>query len=146
MSIDFSSGTFFMEQKMIGYMTEINSVKSDNFCIIKPIFLNKNSEMKFECSMSITEELFNMFCELCPYTIKGSLLIMIQTRWHKKARIRKKWLKRYGMNLDKIDFEIPNIITGQMNINDNEFNFETSEIIYKFRPDQLRRGIEIKMI
>ena len=36
------------------------------------------------------------------YTMEYVTEIMMQARWHKKKRINKKWLKRYGMRSEKI--------------------------------------------
>lgn len=37
-----------------------------------------------------------------PFTAEFDAPVLIQARWHKKWRTRKKWLKRYGMKEDTI--------------------------------------------
>lgn len=64
--------------------------------------------------------------------------IMIQARWHKKRRIRKKWLKRYGMKPDRL-----HAVVSRAHYNGWAIEFRTSDVCYKYRPDQLRHGIKI---
>ena len=83
---------------------------------------------------------------------------MIQARWHKNPRIRKKWLKRFGMKPDtvkvKVDAKVveyypkrtfngqyydEDILTTSVN-----FNCETDTLEYIWRPDQKRRGLKIE--
>ena len=70
--------------------------------------------------------------------------ILTQTRWHKKKRINKKWLKRYGMKPDAVkmrararalDYEY---LAG-------EFDFEADKFEYIWRPDQKRKHLKIEM-
>ena len=91
-----------------------------------------------------------------PVKVYWDMPIMIQARWHKKSRVNKKWLKRYGMK--------PDVIKVEMNIKEltyepghtvgydetgirstfNSWNFETDIPIYKYRPDQMRRNLKIQ--
>ena len=69
--------------------------------------------------------------------------IMIQARWHKKKRISKKWLKRYGMKPDKVLVKIDaNDI--EYDTSDNTFEFSANKYTYIWRTDQLRRGLKIE--
>ena len=70
--------------------------------------------------------------------------ILTQARWHKKKRINKKWLKRYGMKSDTVkmrararalDYEY---LAG-------EFDFETDKFGYIWRLDQKRKYLKIEM-
>ena len=77
---------------------------------------------------------------------------MIQARWHKKPRINKKWLKRYGMKKDEIlvrcdvDSIIPDDSYDSYDlVKSNGFNFEVSNMQYKFRPDQLRKNLKMEI-
>ena len=36
------------------------------------------------------------------FIMEADVNIMVQARWHKKPRIRKKWLKRFGMKPDTV--------------------------------------------
>ncbi len=91
-----------------------------------------------------------------PAKVYWDMPIMIQARWHKKSKVNKKWLKRYGMK--------PDVIKVEMNIKEltyepghtvgydetgirstfNSWNFETDIPIYKYRPDQMRRNLKIQ--
>lgn len=78
--------------------------------------------------------------------------IMIQARWHKKNRINKKWLKRYGMKKDNIQVEC-DVESISQNTNDDpyymtehvEFGMTFNNMRYNLRPDQLRRNLKIEM-
>lgn len=86
-----------------------------------------------------------------PFYIEYYIPIMIQARWHKKKRINKKWLKRYGMKKDKVSVkcDIDSISPDNSYdpydlIESKGFNLEISNMQYKFRPDQLRRNLKIE--
>lgn len=82
--------------------------------------------------------------------------IMIQVRWHKKNRINKKWLKRYGMKPDviKVEMNIRELTYEPGHIVDKDeigirstfdsWNFKTDMLIYKYRPDQMRKNLKIQ--
>lgn len=78
--------------------------------------------------------------------------ILIQARWHRKPRINKKWLKRYGMKEDKIlvrcnvnSISPDNSYDPYDLIKSTGFNMELSNMKYKFRPDHLRRNLKIEI-
>ena len=78
--------------------------------------------------------------------------IMVQARWHKKNRINKKWLKRYGMKKDNIqvDCDVPSISPNTNEDPNNmtqqvEFGMTLNNMRYNLRPDQLRRNLKIEM-
>lgn len=85
-----------------------------------------------------------------PFRLEYNIPIMIQSRWHKKKRINKKWLKRYGMKKDSIlvkcDVESisPNL-SYDFSTKHVEFDMNFNNMRYKFRPDQLRRNLKINM-
>ena len=70
--------------------------------------------------------------------------ILSQARWHKKKRINKKWLKRYGMNPDtvRIRAKARTLDYGYLA---GEFDFETDKFEYIWRPDQKRKHLKIEM-
>ena len=92
------------------------------------------------------------------FTLQYNIPIMIQARWHKKKRVRKKWLKRYGMKLDTVkvfvyanvlEYHPGHILDDQCDDNGicatfNSFEFESKKQEYILRPDQKRRGIKIE--
>lgn len=77
------------------------------------------------------------------FTIKADINIMVQARWHKKQRIRKKWLKRFGMKPDTIKM-ITNATVCSYNTKDGSFEFETDKLDYVFKPYHMRRGLKIE--
>jgi len=87
-----------------------------------------------------------------PLYIEYNTPIMIQSRWHKKKRINKKWLKRYGMKKDSIlikcDVESisPNINHDPYYLTEHvEYGMTLSNMQYKFRQDQLRKNLKIEV-
>lgn len=110
---------------------------------IPPISLCTNASASFEIDMNkfdITNNIINPYEK---FSIECNMPIKIQSRWHKKKRIRKKWLKRYGMKPDTILFK------GKTDIECTpgdyyNFNFNITEYEYVLRQDQMRRGIKIE--
>ena len=98
----------------------------------------------FSCeNTTINQDLFNELCKPSTslgFTIEGETPILIQARWHKKARIRKKWLKRYGYKEDFVK-TIMKAKYGEFNIETGECNIEIESIEYLFKPYQLQRGV-----
>ena len=98
----------------------------------------------FSCeNTTINQELFNELCKPSTslgFTIEGETPILIQARWHKKARIRKKWLKRYGYKEDKVK-TIMKAKYGSFNKETGECDIEVESIEYKFKPYQLHREV-----
>lgn len=70
--------------------------------------------------------------------------ILTQARWHKKKRINKKWLKRYGMKPDtvKTKAKARALDYGYLA---GEFDFEVDKCEYVWRPDQKRKNLKIEM-
>ena len=77
------------------------------------------------------------------FTMEADVPIMIQSRWHKKRRISKKWLKRYGMKPDVVKMQTDGVV-GEYDPDSGEFSFETNNIIYVLKPHQKRKGIKIE--
>ena len=78
---------------------------------------------------------------------RHDLLIMIQTRWHKKARIRKKWLKRYGMKYDTVTARyVGKAVTWDTQSGSWEFYIDKDKVEYLWRPHQKRRGTKIEPV
>ena len=89
------------------------------------------------------QELFDELCKPSTpseFTIEGETPILIQARWHKKARIRKKWLKRYGYKEDRVK-TIMKAKYGSFNKETGECDIEVESIEYKFKPYQLHREV-----
>lgn len=149
--IEFNSGRLFM--------TDSNNV---------PYLIGKNLTGTAEVEMSANETAqmhFDMYkkaelsCDSCDinisilekmcdyqrtnvYTVEWDIKAMVQARWHKKARINKKWLRRYGMKPDTVH------VVGQAKMLsvDDKFNFDldVANLQYVLRSDQKRRGLKIE--
>lgn len=123
--------------------------------------LTGSASMKCDISyfnMDLFNNIFGMPSD-GKFTLEYSSPIMIQARWHKKPRIRKKWLKRYGMKSDTIKVKAdakaleyhPGRIweeqpyPGGVCADWDSYDFEAEITEYILRPDQKRRGIKIEM-
>ena len=107
---------------------------------IKGIF---NSATISGIDATINQDLLNELCtpsRSLGFIIEGETPILIQTRWHKKARIRKKWLKRYGYKEDRLK-TIMKAKYGSFNKETGECDIEVESIEYKFKPYQLHREV-----
>lgn len=78
------------------------------------------------------------------FSIEHNVGILVQARWHKKKRINKKWLKRYGMKPDVVKIKA-NARTLSYNTETDECEFEIDKLEYIWRPDQKRKNLKIKM-
>jgi len=99
--------------------------------------------LSWDGEADINQNLFNELCKPSTslgFTIEGETPILIQARWHKKARIRKKWLKRYGYKEDKVK-TIMKAKYGEFNKETGECNIEIESIEYIFKPYQLQREV-----
>ena len=73
--------------------------------------------------------------------------IMIQARWHKKARVRKKWLRRYGMKKDQLKIRcIGTFLTLDGQDNYWDFSMNADKLEYLWRPDQKRKERKIEWV
>lgn len=78
------------------------------------------------------------------FSIEHSVGILVQARWHKKKRINKKWLKRYGMKSDTVKMKAV-ARTLSYNTETGECEFEVDKLEYAWRPDQKRKYLKIEM-
>lgn len=117
--------------------------------------LSFNHEASFECELTDCSSLLNYVTDLNdkPYYVEYYIPILVQARWHKKPRINKKWLKRYGMKKDKILVRADVNSFGQDTSRDPyslmeseavECSMAISNMRFEFRPDQLRRNLKIE--
>lgn len=89
----------------------------------------------------INEYLFNELCgpsNSSEFIMEYHTPIIIQARWHKKARIRKKWLKRYGYKEDVVN-TIAKARQGEYNTETGECDIEIDSIQFNFKPYQICR-------
>lgn len=78
------------------------------------------------------------------FNIEHNVPILVQAKWHKKKRINKKWLKRYGMKADMVKLKAK-ARTLSYNTQTGECDFEVDKLEYIWRPDQLRKHLKIEM-
>lgn len=113
-----------------------------------------NHEATFEAELESSSPLMTYTTDLAgrPFYIEYKTPIMIQARWHKKPRINKKWMKRYGMKKDYISVKCDvESVTPNINYDDEylhehaEYGMVLTNMQYKFRPDQLRKNLKMEM-
>ena len=86
----------------------------------------------------------NQFTPTKSFDIEYNTPILIQARWHKKKRINKKWLKRYGMKPDTVKMKAKSR-TLSYDTETGECEFEVDKLEYIWRPDQKRKNLKIEM-
>lgn len=152
--IEFSGGSLFMQKigeepvvladNMVGTAEYELSANEDAPMYIN---MNNNKEFTFEttCSdLSLFKDVFYNPYQPSNLALEFDRPIMIQTRWHKKPRIRKKWLKRYGMKPDVVKVKME-ATTIEYNTNSKNVSFESDgKREYVLRQDQKRRGLKIE--
>lgn len=124
--------------------------------------LTTNNTAEFSCVSKVDLSSIEDMAHLSngPQTIIYEIPIMIQARWHKKNRINKKWIKRYGMKRDVIRAEmsirtleyVPEHMVDESRCKTgicctyDSWNFETDMPIYKYRSDQMRKNLKIEFV
>ena len=125
---------------------------------VEPSSLSKevlqfNHSASFEGKLTDCSSLVNHVTDLYnkPFYIECCIPILIQARWHKKRRINKKWLKRYGMKRDEVLVKC-DVISMYINTEcenpyeiEHKFNLDLDSMEYKFRPEQLRRNLKMEL-
>lgn len=114
---------------------------------------NLSSEAEFSGEIEyINTDLLNQAASHSPdgnqeWTVEQDFPIMIQARWHKKVRVRKKWLKRYGMKCDLVKVRYTGLVLIQNVQGDYcDFEFNADKMEYLWRPNQKRRGLKIEWV
>lgn len=157
MGFELSSGTLYMmepsgKQFELGNISsglvEIDTLSTDETPNISYNFI-KDMSASFEAPLEISpRDLSTIYSPMWDlpkvFDIEHNVPIMIQARWHKKKRINKKWLKRYGMKLDTVKMRAK-AHTLSYNTETGECEFETNKIEYVWRPDQLRKNLKIEI-
>ena len=152
MSLDYNGGSFFIGSndgqwipigdgvsRVLEYCSDITE-EVDQF------LFNKTKDCSFTCELNECD--LSMLDWPDGYNVSQSFVleyeksIMIQSRWHKKARVRKKWLHRYGMKLDTVKVKSDATNLGY-DPNDGRMSFEMEYIYYLWKPHQKRKGLKI---
>lgn len=125
---------------------------------VEPSSLSKetlcfNQKATFECELPVdASPLVDYMAEEYEHNgefeMEYQIPIRIQARWHKKHRINKKWLKRYGMKEDvlSINMKINEIALDTECKDAFEMELAIKEFRCKFRPDQLRKNLKIELV
>ena len=80
------------------------------------------------------------------FTYEYYVPIMIQARWHKKARVRKKWFRKYGLKSDRVKVRCTGTFLTLDGHDDYwDFSMNADKLEYLWRPDQLRRERKIEL-
>lgn len=136
----------YRDSECVTLMDGVSLIEESEFSAaeepLKTYHLNQKSA-SFEVSINDFVLLDEAHSMPDKFTIEADVPIMIQARWHKKRRISKKWLKRYGMKPDVIKMQTDGV-TGEYNPDSGEFSFETKKMTYVLKPHQKRKGIKIE--
>ena len=120
------------------YAEELLCMKSSNNC-----------SLSFDVSvmdLSILNELTKPFLTPETFQFEHEMPIMIQSRWHKKKRINKKWLNRFGMKLDTVRVRKEGSVL-TYDRDSGEIKFETtSKNEYIWRQDQMRKHLKMEWL
>lgn len=105
----------------------------------------QSAEFSYELA-NIDLEFFNNISTFKPsdkFTLQYNTTVMRQKRWHKKARVNKKWFKRYGMVPDTVKVMTDATTLDYNCCQDYSFELDCSNHKYILRSDQQRRGLKI---
>ena len=151
MSIEFNSGSLYImdcdgEPVKLGdsldiYMEyEISAKEAESISYQ----VNQSASFSYELS-SIDLSLLEHLSPTTPsdkFMLQYNIIIMCQKRWHKKARVNKKWLKRYGMKPDTVKV-LAHATALDCDTSDWSFELDCSDHKYILRSDQQRKGLKM---
>lgn len=109
--------------------------------------LNNMESASFSCETTFVDLScldYKPFEPTKTFNIEYNVPILVQTRWHKKKRINKKWLKRYGMKSDTVRMKAT-ARTLSYNTDTGDYEFGVDELKHIWRPDQKRKYLKIEM-
>lgn len=135
---------------------DVGCVTTESY--VEPSSLSKetlsfNQTATFECKLPVdASPLVDYMAEEYErnneFNMEYYVPIKIQARWHKKHRINKKWLKRYGMKDDVllVNMKVNEIALDTEREDVFEMELAIKEFHCKFRPDQLRKNLKIELV
>lgn len=148
--IELGKGSLCFGNSLLGhgdlYVTDIPMSQYEEQAINLLLEIHKPAEISCEIK-AVDLNLLNdigaapLFDNLITLTYQKP--IMIQARWHKKHRTRKKWLKRYGMKPDTVEV-FCNAETYDYGYCANTFDIDANSFKYNWKPHQQRRGLKIE--
>lgn len=109
--------------------------------------LNNMESASFSCETTFADLScldYKPFEPTKTFNIEYNVPILVQAKWHRKKRINKKWLKRYGMKSDTVKMKAT-ARTLSYNTETGECEFEVDKLEYIWRPDQKRKNLKIEM-
>lgn len=151
--VTFSTGTLYYDKIILSDNCHLDNIEfnlsaDENV----PMNINLSSTADFSCDTGyintdlLTSATGEPWDNNRNFNYEYYMPIMIQARWHKKARVRKKWLRRYGLKSDRVKVKCTGAfltLDGQDNYWD--FSMNADKLEYLWRPDQLRRGRKIEV-
>lgn len=157
MGIEFNSGSLYIERidktsvllgdDVLWTMEPEMIAEEVNPILYKP---SQSASFSYEITNADLNLLENMYRPLAhsdKFTLQYYINVMVQKRWHKKARVNKKWLKRYGMKPDTVkvlaDATMLDVAALDYDPINSSFEFESGNHRYILRSDQQRRGLKI---
>ena len=162
MGIQWNSGMMMLDDKelcIVDPITELSTTEE----FYNPIVATFSPCMNAELSVStdcINAELLSEIIQnnLYPFVAEFNIPILVQARWHKKWRTRKKWLQRYGMKKDTIQVkgmiesieEIPEepVIKCETGLIATfpGYEYTFKEISFIFNEYQMRKGMMMEVL
>lgn len=151
MGIEFNSGSLYItslsdEPIKIGSNLDVSMEYEISDKETETISYKANQSASFSYGMSNMDlsllESLSSIASSGKFTLQYNIFVMSQKRWHKKARVNKKWLKRYGMKSDTVKV-MADATTLNCDLPDWSFELESDHHRYIFRSDQQRRGLKI---
>lgn len=155
MGFELSNGTLYMMESSDRQFELADNVYGDieiDTCSPNEIpdavyYLQGSASASFSCEMTLAN-LFDLdykpFEPAENFSIEHNVPILVQARWHKKKRINKKWLKRYGMKSDTVKIKA-DARRLSYDIDTGELDFKVDKLEYIWRPDQKRKNLKIEM-
>lgn len=151
MSLDISNGAWFVvgddgQWSKLGDCLSSNLEYESLVDRAQELLFDKTKAFHCECELNACD-LEMLFQASEPplsqnFTIEYNIPIIIQARWHKKAKVRKKWLHRYGMRPDTVHVKTDNVYLSE---HDGCIEFETESLRYIWKSHQQRKGLKIEM-
>lgn len=149
--IELGKGSLCFGNSLLGvgdlYVEDIPMSQYEKQAVDFLLDIHKPAEISCEIK-AVDLNLFNEMLNTAPLSNKFTLTyqkpIMIQARWHKKHRTRKKWLKRYGMKPDTVEV-FCDAETCDYDYYENTFDIDANSFKYNWKPHQKRRNIKIEL-
>ena len=157
MGLEFNGGTLYMAtfdgdqvelSNNLNGLVEVDTLSADEVPDVSYNFM-KDLNTSFEAAFNMSALDLDLLCVPTfepkgDFFIEHDVPIMTQTRWHRKRRINKKWVKRYGMKEDTV--KIKAVARAMSHMSDTgEFNIDVDKLEYVWRPDQLRKNLKIEI-